>query len=163
MGFSHDSMLRQLFRVIGARDATQHNAAISEKDLRPRTRPLSFAWTRFSRRSRPFFASCSSALASVSWFMGSPCWCCSTRTLALVLTRKRKKPTWQNTLRYSTTPAYLLTSLPAMLGCSSSSHPTTISIVQKYRSCFHRFSASIILLLETDKANGFSACRGSRF
>lgn len=41
------------------------------------------------------------------------------------LHRKRKKPTWQNTLRHSTTSAYPSTSLPAMLVCSSSSRPTT--------------------------------------
>ena len=38
--------------------------------------------------------------------------------------KKQKKPTWQNTRRYSTTSAYSLTSPSALPGCSSSSHPT---------------------------------------
>lgn len=38
----------------------------------------------------------------------------------------KKKPTWQNTLRYSATSAYLLTGLPAQTGCPLSSHPTTL-------------------------------------
>jgi hypothetical protein len=47
--------------------------------------------------------------------------------------QKQKKPTWWNTLRYSTTPAYSLTSPPAVPGCSSPSCPTT-SLV-KPRAC----------------------------
>ena len=39
--------------------------------------------------------------------------------------RKQKKPTWQNTLRYSTTSAYSSTSPPAPPSCSLASHPTT--------------------------------------
>jgi hypothetical protein len=39
---------------------------------------------------------------------------------------RKKKPTWRNTLRYSTTSAYHSTSLPAMLDCPSSSRPTTL-------------------------------------
>ena len=38
---------------------------------------------------------------------------------------QRKKPTWENTLRYSTMSAYSSTNPPARPGCSSSSHPTT--------------------------------------
>jgi len=35
-----------------------------------------------------------------------------------------KKPTWQNTLRRSTTSVYFSTSIPALLNCPLSSHPT---------------------------------------
>jgi hypothetical protein len=45
--------------------------------------------------------------------------------------QKRKKPTWSNTLRYSTTSAYSSTSLPELLEYSSSSHPTTTYISWK--------------------------------
>src|SRR5258708_5916995 len=38
---------------------------------------------------------------------------------------KEKKPTWWNTLRYSTTSAYSLTDPPVRPGYPSSSHPTT--------------------------------------
>jgi hypothetical protein len=71
---------------------------------------------------------------------------CAVVTLA---PRETKKPTWQNTLRHSTTPAYSTTSLPAMLGCSSSSHPT------KSDFDFTAFSTVVIVQLETDKAKGF--------
>src|SRR3984957_11052402 len=43
---------------------------------------------------------------------------------------QQKKADVGKTLRYSTTPAYSITSPPVMLVCSSSSHPTTISIVR---------------------------------
>lgn len=39
--------------------------------------------------------------------------------------KQQKKPTWQNTLRCSTTSAYSLTSHPAQPGCPSPSHPTS--------------------------------------
>jgi hypothetical protein len=39
--------------------------------------------------------------------------------------QEQKKPTWQNTRRYSTTSAYSSTSPPAGPGCYSPSHPTT--------------------------------------
>src|SRR5579862_1704045 len=42
----------------------------------------------------------------------------------LARSRTKKKPTWRNTRRYSTTSAYSLTSLPARPGCPQSSHPT---------------------------------------
>ena len=51
---------------------------------------------------------------------GSPWGCCGYPAVP-----KRKKPTWRNTLRYSTTSAYSPTSLSAQPSCSSSSHPTT--------------------------------------
>src|SRR2546423_11269377 len=40
--------------------------------------------------------------------------------------QKQKKPTWRNTMRYSTTSAYSSTGFPAKrpLDCPSSSHPT---------------------------------------
>src|SRR5687768_10835573 len=36
----------------------------------------------------------------------------------------QKKPAWRNTQRYSTTPAYSSTGLPASPSCPLSSHPT---------------------------------------
>ena len=40
--------------------------------------------------------------------------------------QKTKKPTWRNTSRYSATSAYSSTNPPAMPGCISASHPTSI-------------------------------------
>ena len=39
--------------------------------------------------------------------------------------KRKKKPTWQNTQRHSTTSAYLLTSPPDQPGCPLPSRPTT--------------------------------------
>ena len=69
---------------------------------------------------------------------------------------QRKKPTWWNTHRYSTTSAYSLTSPPVGPGCSSSSLPTT-SIATIYRSRLevHLGSADdLIVWFGTGKANG---------
>jgi len=60
-------------------------------------------------------------------------------------TRPQKKPTWRNTLRYSTTSVYSLTGSPAQPGCPSSSHPTT------------SFEPNI--LVELDRLLNFTACR----
>jgi hypothetical protein len=54
--------------------------------------------------------------------------------------RKQKKPTRQNTLRFSATSAYSLTSPPAPPGCSLFSHPI-----------FSRAELSIILQRATDR------------
>ena len=45
------------------------------------------------------------------------------------VTQGTKKPTWWNTLRYSTTSAYSATSLPERPGCPSSSHPTSLTYI----------------------------------
>ena len=50
--------------------------------------------------------------------------------------QERKKPTWRNTRRYSTTSAYSLTSPSAHPGCSLSSHPTT----SLEKAAFKRFA-----------------------
>src|ERR1700731_3232390 len=47
---------------------------------------------------------------------------------SMLAERHKKKPTWSNTFRHSTTSAYSATSRPARPGCSSSSLPTTIRI-----------------------------------
>src|SRR5207237_3555619 len=62
---------------------------------------------------------------------------------ATVSPQSKKKPTWWNTLRYSTTSAYSLTSPPARPGCSSSSHPTTS--IDIYRSVRLRTPIATIL------------------
>ena len=49
--------------------------------------------------------------------------------------RKRKKPTWRNTLRRSTTSAYSSTIPPASPSCSSSSHPTAIHCKARNGEC----------------------------
>ena len=57
--------------------------------------------------------------------------------------QEQKKPTWRNTLRYSTTSAYSLTNPPEVPGCPSPSHPTTAlekprsSIAQVFHCCKH--------------------------
>ena len=63
------------------------------------------------------------------------------RVLTVPSDKKTKKPAWWNTRRYSTTPAYSSTNLPAQPGCSSSSCPTTLleSLVVKCPRLFqHR-------------------------
>ena len=58
-------------------------------------------------------------------------------------------------MRYSTTSAYSSTIHPAMLGCSLPSHPTsTNQLSLRHRFWFHRFSAQIIVQLETETASG---------
>jgi len=49
--------------------------------------------------------------------------------------RKRKKPTWRNTRRYSITSAYSTTGPPAEPSCSSSSHPTAIHCKARNGEC----------------------------
>jgi hypothetical protein len=74
--------------------------------------------------------------------------------------RKQKKPTWQNTLRYSPTSAYSLTSPPARPGCPLSSHPTTSNQLAS-RAAF-KFSmaplATSIILHGSRKATGRDYC-----
>ena len=66
--------------------------------------------------------------------------------------RKRKKPTWRNTLRYSTTSAYSLTSPPARPGCSLSSHPTTSNQLAS-RAAF-RFSTAPLTAVIVRRGRG---------
>ena len=56
--------------------------------------------------------------------------------------RAKKKPTWRNTRRCSTTSAYSSTSPPAEPGCSLSSHPTTST--QPLRRAAFKFTAATL-------------------
>ena len=93
--------------------------------------------------------------------------------------RKRKEPTWRNTLKCSTTSAYSLTSLPAQPGCFSPSHPTTSltkprssgpRLFQRHNpmplsvknngSIFFRWTSSKFLLLDACRGRSLSAFDG---
>jgi hypothetical protein len=79
--------------------------------------------------------------------------------------KKRKKPTWRNTLGYSTTSAYSPTSSPARPGCPSFSHPTTSDEPKTFRSgsindsilglAIRKASAQMRLLLGNDGLRTF--------
>ena len=70
--------------------------------------------------------------------------------------QEQKKPTWRDTRRYSTTSAYSSTSPPVGLGCSLSSHPTTL--LESHDPLCHNSSNAIIVRRFGAKARGQPSC-----
>ena len=73
--------------------------------------------------------------------------------------RGQKKPAWQNTLRYSTTPAYSLSGPPADPVCPISSFPTTSTRFVTAQEMFSRSVYLLILEIALEKARAISRVR----